>query len=357
MQADVQTLLDGELGSWLSEQQAMREEAKKKAWNRWFIGGCALLPALAFLWFLPLSLGDFKFFISAIAVGGVYAWGYAPISEAKKAVKIGINSAIAADLGISYDHDLEPGEEYEACKTYGLVPSCDRNSFEDRWYGELEGHPFNLYEAHLEERRGSGKNRRWVTVFRGAIIDMAFGRPFHSTTLLQRKGKHKKWLGFGGRKDHADFKGHRLDFVDQVHPDFEDVFEVWSDDQVEARVLVHPSYVEHLLSLERAFNGDAVRALFRAGEVVIAIESGNMFESGSMKAEEDHARVAEAAEQFAAMARLATAINQNERGRVIAKEVERDRGADAPPPISETAREAARDDPARPAGGFGRKGL
>jgi hypothetical protein len=36
-----------------------------------------------------------------------------------------------------------------------------------------------------------------------------------------------------------------------------------------------------------------------------------------MRAEEDHARVAEAAEQFGAMAGLALAINQNERGRVL----------------------------------------
>ena len=31
------------------------------------------------------------------------------------------------------------------------------------------------------------------------------------------------------------------------------------------------------------------------GEVILAVESGNLFESGSMRAEEDHARVAEAA--------------------------------------------------------------
>ncbi|BDI60873.1 DUF3137 domain-containing protein [Qipengyuania nanhaisediminis] len=349
MRADVQGLLQGELGGWLAQQQAMRDEARAKAHNRWFYGAIALLPALAFLWFLPFSLGDTKFYISALAMAAVAGWGYKPISEAKKRVKIGINSAIASDLGITYTHDCAPGEEYRLCKTYGLVPSHHRDSFEDRWFGTLEGHEFNLYEAHLEERRGSGKNRRWVTVFRGAIITMEFGRRFHSTTLLQRAGKHKKWFGLGGRKDHVSFSGHRLDCVDQVHPDFDGVFEVWSDDQVEARVLIHPSYVEHLLVLEKAFNGEAVRALFRGQSVVIAIESGDMFESGSMKAEEDAARVAEAAEQFAAMASLATAINQCERGRVLAEEADNA----APPPISDDARENV----PRRAAGFGRKGL
>ncbi len=319
MHANIQGLMDGELGSWLTDQQSMRDRAKSKAFNRWFYGGIALLPVLAFLWFAPIGLGDFKFFISIFAVGGLGAWGYVPINDAKKAIKVGINSAIAREFGISYDCEVTPGEEYTAAQNYGLVPSSDRKNFEDRWFGSLEGHGFDLYEAHLEERRGSGKNRRWVTVFRGAIIQLEFGRKFHSTTLLQRKGKHKKWLGFGGRKDHVTLHGHRLDYVDQVHPDFEDVFEVWSDDQVEARVLIHPSYVEHLLALERAFHGDAVRALFKGGQVLLAVESGNLFESGSMSASEDETRVAEAAEQFGAMARLALAINQNDRGRAIGK--------------------------------------
>lgn len=348
MQADVQSLMQGELGQWLADQQQMREGARKKAFNRWFYGGIALLPVLGFLWFLPFPLGDFKFILTFLAIGGVSAFGYAPINAAKKTIKVGINSAIAQSLGITYEHDVNPGEEWNAACTYKLVPNCDRSGFEDRWYGEVEGHGFNLYEAHLEERRGSGKNRRWVTVFRGAIIDMGFGRDFHSTTLLQRKGKHKKWFGFGGRAEDVTFDGHRLDYVDQVHPDFAQVFDVYSDDQVEARVLIHPSYVEHLLALESAFNGDAVRALFRRGEVVIAVESGNLFESGSMKAEEDHRRVAEAAEQFGAMARLALAINQNERGRAG--------GLNAGPraaPIGEAKRDAT----SRAPGGFGRKGI
>jgi len=319
MQVNIQSLMDGELGTWLADQVTMRAEAKAKANNRWFYGGLAILPVLAILWFGGFLSWTFAGFISVFLVGGVGIFGYLPIAEAKQTIKVGINSAIANSLGISYEANVEPGAEFEAARTYGLLPSYDDSKFEDRWFGTLEGHGFNLYEAHLEEERGSGKNRRTVTVFRGAIMHMEFGRDFHSTTLLQRKGKHRKWLGLGGRKDAATFNGHRLAYVDQVHPDFEDVFEVWSDDQVEARVLIHPSYVEHLLALEKAFNGDAVRALFSGGEVVLAIESGNLFESGSMDASQDQARVAEAAEQFGAMARLALSINQNDRGRTISK--------------------------------------
>lgn len=317
MQADIARLMDGDLGSWLASQSTMREEAKEKAKSRWTWGVAALLPVLSFLWFLPGFIGEWKAIFAGMGALAVAAWGYLPINDAKTKIKVGINSAIAGQLGLSYDEDVDPGGEFEAARRYGLVPGYDRSSFEDNWFGQIEGHDFSLYEAHLEERRGSGKNRRTVTVFRGAIIRMQFGRSFHSTTLLQRAGKHKKWFGLGGRKDKVSFKGHELAYVDQVHPAFEDVFEVWTDDQVEARVLVHPTYVEHLIALERAFDGDAVRALFSKGEVVIAVQSKDLFESGSMDPSQDRINAETTAKQFSALAKLALAINQNDRGRAM----------------------------------------
>ncbi|MDC8753043.1 DUF3137 domain-containing protein [Erythrobacter sp. sf7] len=345
MRTNIDNLMQGELGEWLATQTDMRASAKERAASRWTWGAALLLPVLAFLWFGPTWPTGLRVMITFGAAIAVTVWGYQPIADAKKAIKIGINSAIARSFGVAYEHDVEPGAEFEAARRYGLVPSHHRSSFEDRWHGTLEGHAFNLYEAHLEERRGSGKNKRWVTVFRGVIIQLGFGRPFRSTTLLQRAGMHRKWFGLGGTKDSVSFGGHRLDFVDQVHPAFDEKFGLFSDDQVEARVLVHPSYVEHLLKLESAFGAKELRALFARGEVILAVEGKDMFESGSMDAAEDRMRAEEAAEQFAALAGLAVAINQNERGRVLA-ETRALKG-------EETAAAAV----ARPAGGFGRKGL
>lgn len=317
MHADIDTLMEGELGQWLAQQSDMRAAALEKAKSRWSTGLVITLPVLVFLWLGPDVLAGFR--NMALLGGGAFFayWGYRPIAEAKKSIKVGINSAIARSLGIGYAVDIEPGEEFAAAKRFGLVPRYQRSAFEDHWYGTLEGHDFSLYEAHLKERRGSGKSRRWVTVFRGVIIQMGFGRRFHSTTLLQRAGKHRKWMGLGGASDKVVFEGHRLDRVDQVHPAFGEVFDLFSDDQVEARVLVHPSYIEHLLRLEEAFGTKELRALFARGEVLLAIEGENLFESGSMDEKQDHLRAQKTAQQIAALADLALAINQNERGRVL----------------------------------------
>jgi hypothetical protein len=355
MRANVEHLMQGELGQWLAEQTAMRADAKERAANRWTWGAALLMPVLAFIWFGPESLSGLRMMATLGGGIGVMWWGYQPLAEAKKAIKVGINSAIAASLGIAYDHEVEPGAEFETAKTYGLLPSFDRSNFEDRWYGTLEGHDFNLYEAHLEERRGSGKNQRWVTVFRGVVIRMAFGRPFRSTTLLQRAGKHRKWFGLGGAKDNIQVNGHRLDRVDQVHPAFAETFAAFSDDQVEARVLLHPSYIEHLLRLETAFGAKELRAIFARGEVILAVEGKDLFESGSLKADEDRMRAEETAEQFAALAGLALAINQTERGRAMGA-AQMPQVASAPPLPEEPVPQP--EPRARAAvGGFGRKGL
>jgi hypothetical protein len=317
MRTNIDGLMAGGLGTWLAGQEQMRAAAKEQAATRWTWGAALMLPLIAFLWFGPSLPPGLTLVVVLGGAGLVWFWGYRPIAAAKQAIKVGINTAIAESFGVSYVPEVEPGAEFEAARTYGLVPGYDRSSFEDRWYGAIEGHGFDLYEAHLEEQRGSGKNRHWVTVFRGPVIRMDFGRSFHSTTLLERAGKHRKWLGLGGASDHVSFDGHRLDRVDQVHPAFGEVFALFSDDQVEARVLVHPSYVEHLLKVESAFAARELRALFTRGEVILAVETGELFESGDMDPASDRARAEEAAEQFAALAGLALAINQNARGRAL----------------------------------------
>lgn len=318
MQADVDALLAGELGDWLAEQSTMRSQAKTTAWTRLAMGGAAYVAILGFVWIALNASFVFAGFVAFGGLVGLAFWCLLPVVNATKQIKIGINSAIARSLGVSYQHDVTTGPEFAAARTYGLVPSFARAQFEDRWSGELEGHRFSLYEAHLERRETSRENRtRYVTVFRGAIIDMDFGRPFTSTTLLQRAGAHKRWFGLGRAKDSVAFDGHQLDLVDQVHPAFEDVFALYSDDQVDARVLVNPAYIEHLIALESAFKGDALRALLSKGRVIVAVESSELFESGSLSEHKDREKVAEAAEQFAALARLALAINQTERGSAL----------------------------------------
>jgi hypothetical protein len=279
---DVDALMAGPLGIWLAEQGAVREAARAKSNSRFTIAAALLLPVLAFLWFVPMLDVEFRLFATFGLGALASAWAYAPRAKAIKQTKEGINHAIAGALGLAYVHDCEPAHGFEVARRYGMLPGFHRSNFEDSWSGEVGGLPFVLHEAHLEQRRQSGKRTHYVTVFRGAILAIGARRRFHSTTLVERAKRHRRF--FGGTKDSVEFGGHRLDIVDMVDPAFEDSFCVYSDDQVEARVIVHPAYVERLLEVQRAYEGEDVRALFSGGELVVVIESGNLFESGSLDA-------------------------------------------------------------------------
>jgi hypothetical protein len=149
-------------------------------------------------------------------------------------------------------------------------------------------------------------------VFEGSIMSLGFARMFQGITLVEGDGRRRAWL-IGSEKDECEIGGVSLARADMVDPRFEDRFTIWTSDQTEARYLVHPEYVERLVAIEEAFSGQNIRALFHGGELLIVLETGNLFESGSLDASNDRALLETAIEQFGALADLAIALNERER--------------------------------------------
>jgi hypothetical protein len=80
---------------------------------------------------------------------------------------------------------------------------------------------------------------------------------------------------------------------------FEKAFEAWSTDQVEARDLLDPIVLERFEELERLFGGKRLRAAFADGKLIIAIETGDRLNMGTMfKRLENKARVETVLKEF-----------------------------------------------------------
>jgi hypothetical protein len=308
---DAQALMAGPLGSWLSGQNAEREAVKAKAARirSWGIAAaCALAVAVILFGGSIIMALQFGFF------AGVAGFGIAELAKRPMLNKLkgGINGAIAEALGLTYAVAAEPGQTFEWAKNFGMLPSYDDDHFQDLWSGEVAGRPFTLHEAKLTEERSSGKNRRTVTVFEGSIMAIRFARRFTGTTLVEADGQRRKFL-IGAEKDRASIGDVDLERIDLVNPEFEARFTVWSNDQVEARYLVHPEYVERMLAVEAAFAGKNIRALFHQGELLIVLETGDLFESGSLDAGDDRALLERTIVQFTSLAELAAQLNERER--------------------------------------------
>ncbi|WP_418152000.1 DUF3137 domain-containing protein [Litorimonas sp. RW-G-Af-16] len=142
-----------------------------------------------------------------------------------------------------------------------------RASFEDEMQGEAHGAQFRSLEVHLERR---GKNS-YNTVMRGQMMTITFPRKFLGKTVVLRD------KGFLQRKTRGDMK--RVGLVDPV---FERIFEAYSTDQVEARYLLTPDFMQKLVDLERSVNGSQIRFGFMQGQLLIVVETPNRYEAGSM---------------------------------------------------------------------------
>lgn len=304
---EVDRLMADGLQARLDGLAADRAKAKEKV--MWTGGGGIAVAALVAIILLILGWTQFAYFAAFLIGGGAIAWAMSIRQKMVDILKQEMNGALARALQIDYSVSAFSGTEFERACTFDLLPGYDDSYLQDQWHGQIDGTDFLLYEAKLTETRGSGKNRRTVTVFEGIVLRLQFARAFLGTTLIKREGF--KFTLFG---DDKNFGGQKLERIKMVDPRFEDAFDVYGSDQVEARYLVHPAYCERLLELEKQFEGEKLAALFVEGDVIVTVRTGDMFESATLNPEEDRGRLGKTVEQFASIVRLVTLLNERPRG-------------------------------------------
>lgn len=270
------------------------DQARKMAWLGGVVGVLGLL----------LGFGVFRvpqFGIVAGIVGfGVAGAGRAPINRIAREAKSMLIEPIANRFDLEFVPQPGPQASINDIYRVGLLPRWDRAEYEDRVTGLRNGVAFEFFEAHLEQRRTSrdqnGRTRtRWVTAFRGQCLRFKFHKTFHSRTLVLRDAGILNRFGGGAGLDRARLES----------PAFEKAFEVYTNDQVEARFLLTPDLMERLTDLENVFRGGALRCAFVDGEMLVALEGGDLFEPGSMFTPLDNPeRVRELLDDFAAIFNL-----------------------------------------------------
>jgi len=289
--------------------EAARQAAVAK-FQRWaLIGGVLTLvaAALAFTLAARPQLGLVIAFMGAVLTGIV---AYQPLAKASKELKRQYCTSIAEAMGAQFAVDGFQPPALERFKQMRLLPSYQRSSFEDLFSGAHKGASYELYEADLKQRRSTGKSTSYVTVFRGQIIRLHFPRSFLGVTIVRRDAGMLN--AFGG----GDVDGRKLERVRLVDPSFEKAFEVWGTDQVEARYLLHPVMMERLIALESALHGKRIRCAFEDGEVLIAVEGGNLFEPGDMfKPLTDPARARRVVDELASVVRVMDQVLTAQAGR------------------------------------------
>ena len=196
------------------------------------------------------------------------AIGYAPLASVAKKAKVGVIQALCEPLGVSYTPDGHDAPAWDEFLRLRLLPHPEDKTFKDFFSGRRGTVDFALCEATLTQ--GSGKNRR--TVFSGQLFCLSSPRRLTGTTVcLRNTGWFKTFECPQGLKA-----------VGLEDPRFNQHFAVFGSDQVEAREILTPPFMEQLDDLESVYSGGHIRCAFDQAQLLIALEGPNKFEIGSM---------------------------------------------------------------------------
>ncbi len=244
-----------------------------------------LTPVCLFLDFLILRMqsgsDDSGTGVTIAVLGGLYWWVTQPKRQYALAYKKDILPQIARLFGnLVYTADGKiPMTELKLSK---IIPSHDRYTSEDHFTGTYKGIKITLSEIHLESRRRSGKRTTYVTEFKGlaVLIGMPREKFYGHTLLLQDKNRIGKWF---------TEKSHKLNRADLVDPEFEKAFDVYTNDQVEARYLIDPSMIENLKKMRDGYKArEFTTAYFKNQVLVLLPSSRNYFEPADINVKATH---------------------------------------------------------------------
>jgi hypothetical protein len=194
--------------------------------------------------------------------------GYLPLAAVAKRAKVAVLESLCGPLGISYRSDGPDPPSFATYRSLNLLPGYSDKGFQDFFAGRRSQVDFSLCQATLHE--GSGKNRH--VVFSGQLFRLVTPRRLSSqTVVLRNSGWLNRFECPAG-----------LQPVGLEDPNFNKAFACFGSDQVEARELLTPTFMQRLNDLEASYAGQHIRCAFSETELLIALEAPNRFEIGNM---------------------------------------------------------------------------
>ena len=211
------------------------------------------------------------FITLAITIIGFQVVNFIYRKQTKKAFLEGI----AESLGLSYHpNGAFPLEDVASHK---IIPPFDRGLLEDGFTGTVSGISIAFQEAHLVDVTPAQKREdpdREDTVFWGIMIRIGIGKNLDAHTVVIPRNALQKFFYTTLSK----FKK-----VNLVSPKFEERFDVMGTDQVEARYVLDPAFIERFMEAGDSLGTKWIEASFKGREIFLAVNHNRpMFEIGML---------------------------------------------------------------------------
>lgn len=134
--------------------------------------------------------------------------------------------------------------------------------------GELSGHAYGGQAFTLSDvtARAVDTVGPHESCFKGCILSLAYPGNFAGRTII------KDDLGWANPSVLGGMKR-----AGMVNRQFEEIFEVYTDDQVQARALITPDFMERLMAFRRHYLGQGVQCIFMGGYIHVALNIDDKF--------------------------------------------------------------------------------
>ena len=145
----------------------------------------------------------------------------------------------------------------ELFKESAVIPDFTEEVYDDIFKGTHRGVNMEILESKFYI--GSGKNRR--KVFKGVIVKLDMNKNFTSHTVIAPDTLL-----------HLSPKTH-LKHTTLEDVQFEKKFDVFTNDEVDARYLITPTFMERLKAMKTAFKADKIRCAFFGDILLVALST------------------------------------------------------------------------------------
>lgn len=158
------------------------------------------------------------------------------------------------------DKDLYSNKIKEYAKGLELISYFNRFYCDDYITGKYNDIDITIAELDLKHETGSGKNKRVVRVFKGILITFKSFKPFKNNVIIKRDFAIK-------------FPSERRIYLEDTT--FEKLFDVYGNDQIEARYLITPAFMNRLIKLCKKPFAKKITVSFEKGMVNICLPSSS----------------------------------------------------------------------------------
>ncbi len=256
----------------LQKAEDGRLELQKEYSHRKTVGYPIFIPIILLAGIVAIYLDPQFGIFAGIGLGALlYQWIQGPVRKYRSNVKEGIIAELVKFFGtLSFSESKKISEGI--LEGSGIVPGFTSYNGGDDLSGNYDGVDMEMCEVELKQK---GNKNREFTVFRGEMFHIKLKKTFTGKTLVKTdKGMFGNALGgmFG-----------KLERVKLEDPKFEDIFEVYGSDQVEARYLLTTAFMERLIALRDIFKG-TIQCEFNNDYLFITLAtSRDLFEAGPIE--------------------------------------------------------------------------